>query len=108
VYGSLDLTNIAQKYQITNDATVLQITPSLSAAARNYSLTLTGCENTLNHPFTFNSSSSWSLGTITDSAGGKTEYWDLTTQAEMWVDGVQWTNDALIGSLGLLEVYESP
>ena len=107
VYGTLDLTSIVPKYQITNDPSILQITPSVSSTTHNYILTLAGCEATLNNPYYFNTTSGNYLGAVANSAGGNTEYWDLTTEVLFYIDGQPWTNDATIGSLGLLEVYTS-
>jgi len=95
-------------YQVTNEPSILEITSSISSTSHNYTATFAGCKDTLDHPFTFNSTSGVYLGAITDSAGGKTQYWDVTTQALFYVDGQPWSNDATVGSLGLLEIYASP
>ena len=59
-------------------------------------------------PYVFNSTSLVQMGTAVDSAGGKTEYWNLQTNALFIIDGKPWTNSATIGSLGVLELYTSP
>ena len=107
VYGTDDLSLIVPKYQITNDPTLLNISSSVSGDAHNYTLTFKGCNDTLDSPYTFNSTSDFYLGAVTDSAGGTIEYWDLSTSALFVVDGEPWTN-AEVGSLGLVEVYTSP
>ena len=108
VYGSLDLSKIVPVYQVTNEPSILDISSSVSSTSHNYTATFAGCNDTLGYPFTFNSTSGNYLGAITDSAGGKTQYWNLTTQASFYVDGQLWTNTAIIGSLGLLEIYARP
>ena len=108
VYGALDLSEITLKYQTTNEPSILNIGSSVSSQSRDYTATFAGCQATSNHPYTFNSTSKVSLGAMTDSAGGKTEYWSLETHALFFVDGQPWTNNATVGSLGLLEVYTSP
>lgn len=108
MYGSLDLSTIVPKYQITNNPSLLTITSSLAPKVRNYTVTFAGCDNTLGHPFTFDSTSGVYLGSIPDSAGGKTQYWSLNTTALYYVDGQAFTNVPLIGSLGIVEVYKSP
>ncbi|KAF9646564.1 hypothetical protein BDM02DRAFT_2993722 [Thelephora ganbajun] len=108
VYGALDLSEITLKYQITNEPHSLTISSSISSQTRDYKVTLAGCEETLNNPYTFDSTSQVYLGAITDSAGGRTEYWSLQTHVLFFIDGQPWTNNNTIGSLGLLEVYTCP
>jgi len=108
VYGALDLSDIALKYQTTNEPSILSIGSSVSSQSRDYTVTFAGCQATSNNPYTFNSTSKVSLGAITDSAGGKTEYWSLETHALFFINGQPWTNNEAVGSLGLLEVYTSP
>ena len=108
MYGALDLSEITVKYQTTNEPSILTISSSVSSTSYDYAVMLAGCEETLNNPYTFNSTSGVYLGAITDSAGGKTEYWNLETHVLFFIDGQPWTNNDTIGSLGLLEVYTSP
>jgi len=108
VYGALDLSEITLKYQTTNEPSTLNIRSSISSQSRDYMVTFAGCQATSNHPYTLNSTSKVSLGAITDSAGGKTEYWSLETHALFFINGQPWTNNEAVGSLGLLEVYTSP
>jgi len=108
VYGAFDLSEITLKYQTTNEPSILNIGSSVSSQSRDYTVTFAGCQATSNNPYTFNSTSKVSLGAITDSAGGKTEYWSLETHALFFVNGQPWTNNEAVGSLGLLEVYTSP
>jgi len=108
VYGALDLSEITLKYQTTNEPSILNIGSSVSSQSRDYMATFAGCQATSNNPYTFNSTSGVSLGAITDSAGGKTEYWSLDTHVLFFINGQPWTNNEAVGSLGLLEVYTSP
>ena len=108
MYATLDLSDIALKYQVTNQPSILDISSSISPKAHNYTITFSGCDETLNKPYTFNSTTLVYLGAIPDSAGGRTEYWSLDTHVLFFVDGQPWTNNATVGSLGLLEVYTSP
>lgn len=108
VYGTLDLSAITLKYQVTNEPSILNISSSVSTDAHDYAVTFAGCNDTLDNPYTFNSTSGVYLGVVTDSAGGNTEYWSLTTNVLFYVDGEPWTNNATVGSLGILEVYTSP
>lgn len=105
VYGALDLSEITLKYQTTNEPSILKIGSSVSSESRDYAAAFAGCQATLNNPYTFNSTSKVYLGAITDSAGGKTEYWTLDTHVLFYIGGQPWTNNDAIGSLGLLEVY---
>jgi hypothetical protein len=107
VYGALDLSEITLKYQTTNEPSILAIDSSISPQSHNYTVSIAGCQATLNKPYAFNSTSQVYLGAIPDSAGGKTEYWSLDTRVLFFINGQAWTND-VVGSLGLLEVYKSP
>ena len=108
VYGSLDLSDIALKYQVTNEPSILDISSSVSVEAHNYTVTFSGCDETPNEPYAFNSTALVYLGEIPDSAGGETECWSLDTHASFFVAGQPWSNNATVGSAGLLEVYTSP
>jgi len=108
VYGALDLSKIFLKYQTTNEPSILDISSSVSPQSRDYKVTLAGCKESSNNPYTFNSTSKVFLGAITDSAGGKTEYWSVETSVLFFIDGQPWTNTGPLGSLGHLEVYTSP
>jgi len=107
VYGAVDLSEITLKYQVTNEPSILNISSIVTSTSHNYTVTFAGCNATENKPYTFNPASLVSLGAITDSAGGITEYWSVATQALFFLKGQAWTN-AQVGSLGVLEVYTSP
>jgi len=110
VYGAPDLSEVTLKYQVTNEPSILGITSSVSGESHNYTVTLAGCNQTLNNPYTFNSTSLVNLGAITDSAGGKTEYWSVDTGVLFYINGQPWTNPTTVAglrSLGVLEVYAS-
>lgn len=108
MFGALDLSEIVLKYETTNEPSILNIVPSATSQPYNYVASFAGCSDTSNQPYTFNSTSTVLLGAIPDSAGGKTEYWFIDTHVSFYIDGQQWTNNATVGSLGLLEVYTSP
>lgn len=55
VYGSLDLSDIALKYQVTNEPSILDISSSVSTKAHNYTLAFSGCDETADEPYAFNS-----------------------------------------------------
>jgi hypothetical protein len=93
--------NIPLTYHVTNDDSLLDISPN----GLNTTLTFQGCATSQNNPYVLTAYPLAHRGALVDSAGGVTEYYSTLTQVSVWTGNGLYVDN---NSLGLIEVYTAP